>query len=193
MKGIAALLCICSLQLIWPRNYCNAQNVLPRRHLSFDEDWKFHPGNVSDPSRDFNYSIANIFSKTGGAAGTAIEPKYADTAWRTVNLPHDWAVELPFVNSPNYDVSHMVISLWVVCFLKQVSDGTGSIFCRRKDSGLRFQIWFDGIFRDANIWINGIYLGNNKSGYVGVAYDITDYLNYDKENIMVVRAGCNSI
>src|SRR5204862_6755235 len=33
----------------------------------------------------------------------------------------------------------------------------------------------------------GFYLGNNKSGYVGVAYDITDYLNYDKENILVVR------
>ena len=57
----------------------------------------------------------------------------------------------------------------------------------RKDSGLRFQIQFDGIFRDANIWINGIYVGNNKSGYVGAAYDITDYLNYDKENVIVVR------
>ena len=57
----------------------------------------------------------------------------------------------------------------------------------RKDSGLRFQIQFDGIFRDANTWINGIYLGNNKSGYVGVDYDITDYLNYDKENVIVVR------
>ena len=31
-------------------------------------------------------------------------------------------------------------------------------------------------------------MGNNKSGYVGVAYEITDYLNYDRENVIVVRA-----
>ena len=57
----------------------------------------------------------------------------------------------------------------------------------KKDSGQRFQIQFDGIFRDANIWINGFFLGNNKSGYVGTAYDITDYINYDKNNVVVVR------
>ena len=82
----------------------------------------------------------------------------------------------------------MAISLLEAYFLKQVLAGTGNIFdVDRKDSGQRFQIQFDGIFRDANIWINGIYMGNNKSGYVGVAYDITDYINYDKENVMVVR------
>ncbi len=58
----------------------------------------------------------------------------------------------------------------------------------RADSGQRFQIQFDGIFRDANIWVNGFYLGNNKSGYVGVAYDITDYINFDRDNVIVVRA-----
>ena len=57
----------------------------------------------------------------------------------------------------------------------------------RADSGHRFQIQFDGIFRDANIWINGFYLGNNKSGYIGASYDITDFINYDRENVLVVR------
>ena len=47
----------------------------------------------------------------------------------------------------------------------------------RADSGKRFQIQFDGIFRDANIWINGFYLGNNKSGYIGESYDVTDLYN----------------
>src|SRR5262249_4485713 len=55
------------------------------------------------------------------------------------------------------------------------------------DSGHRFQIQFDGIFRDATIWVNGFYVGNNKSGYIGCAYDITDFINFHKENIITVR------
>ena len=55
------------------------------------------------------------------------------------------------------------------------------------DSGHRFQIQFDGIFRDATIWVNGFYVGNNKSGYVGCAYDITDFINYYHDNIITVR------
>ena len=57
----------------------------------------------------------------------------------------------------------------------------------RSDSGQRFQIQFDGIYRDAACWINGFYLGNNKSGYVGASYDITHYLRYGQENTLVVR------
>ena len=57
----------------------------------------------------------------------------------------------------------------------------------KKDSGQRFQIQFDGVFRDANFWLNGFYLGNNKSGYVGCSYDVTDYIYFDKPNVLVVR------
>jgi beta-galactosidase len=58
----------------------------------------------------------------------------------------------------------------------------------RRDSGQRHSITFDGIFRDARIWVNGFYLGNNESGYIGVTYDITEYINYNSDNIIVVRA-----
>jgi beta-galactosidase len=56
-----------------------------------------------------------------------------------------------------------------------------------KDSGHRYQLQFDGIFRDARIWINGLYLGNNLSGYTGVEYDITDFINYNRDNVVTVR------
>jgi beta-galactosidase len=39
---------------------------------------------------------------------------------------------------------------------------------------------FDGIFRNATIWINGFYVGNNLSGYMGVGYDVTDFINIGK-------------
>ncbi len=83
----------------------------------------------------------------------------------------------------------MDISLLEVCSLPQALDGIGNtLLFPVADSGQRFQIQFDGIFRDASVWINGFYLGNNKSGYVGVNYDITDFINYDRNNVIVVRA-----
>ncbi len=82
----------------------------------------------------------------------------------------------------------MVINPLVVCFLKQVLAGIVNILLLQDaDSGHRFQIQFDGIFRNANIWLNGFYVGNNISGYIGASYDITDYINYDRENVLVVR------
>ena len=75
-----------------------------RKHINFDNDWRFHLGNASDASKDFNYGINVIFKKTGEAVGTAIDPKFKDSAWRKLDLPHDWAVELPFVQSKSFDV-----------------------------------------------------------------------------------------
>jgi len=157
--------------------------------INFDEGWRFHLGHASDPAKDFNFKIANIFSKSGGAALTAIDPKFKDSAWRNVQLPHDWAVELPFVNVDNFDVmAHGYKPVGGLFPETSIGWYRKHFDVDRRDSGQRFQIQFDGIFRDATIWINGFYLGNNKSGYVGVAYDLTDYINYDKENVIVVRA-----
>jgi beta-galactosidase len=159
-----------------------------RQHNNFDEDWKFHFGNAADPSKDFNYGISTIFSKTGAASGTAIDPRFKDSAWRQLDLPHDWAVELPFVNSKSFDVmSHGYKPVGGLFPETSIGWYRKHFTVSKKDSGQRFQIQFDGVFRDAQFWINGFYLGNNKSGYVGVAYDITDYLNYDRENVIVVR------
>lgn len=56
-----------------------------------------------------------------------------------------------------------------------------------KDSGQRFQLQFDGVFRNASFWLNGFYLGNNPSGYTGESYDVTDYIHFNKNNVLVVR------
>lgn len=75
-----------------------------QKRTSLDDDWRFHFGHAANAEKDFNYSIATIFSKSGGAAKTAIDPKFVDTTWTKVQLPHDWAVKLPFVYSDNFDV-----------------------------------------------------------------------------------------
>lgn len=160
-----------------------------RQQLNFDADWKFQFGHAANAEKDFNYTIATIFSKSGGAAKTAVDPKFDDSKWRQLNLPHDWAVELPFVYKDNFDVmAHGYKPIGGLFPETSIGWYRKHFTVAKADSGQRFQIQFDGIFRDANIWLNGFYLGNNKSGYVGVAYDVTDYINFEKDNVLVVRA-----
>ena len=166
----------------------NSFTTKAQKKINFDEGWKFHFGNAANPDKDFNYSTATIFSKSGAAANTAIDPKFKDSTWTSVSLPHDWAVDLPFENSTNFDVESHGFKP-VGGFYPETSIGwyRKHFLASKKDSKDRFQIQFDGIYRNASIWLNGFYVGTNMSGYVGKSYDITDYINFDKENVLVVR------
>src|ERR1035437_10741752 len=68
-----------------------------REHLLLDFGWRFHFGHATNVAQDFNFR--GNFSKTGnfGPAGTLL---FADSDWKAVDLPHDWAIELPFQNDP---------------------------------------------------------------------------------------------
>src|SRR5215204_3383999 len=76
-----------------------------RKRTGMDEGWRFHFGHASDPAKDYNYGIANIFAKSGATTSTALGAGFNDSGWRRLDLPHDWAVELPFVQSPSFDVT----------------------------------------------------------------------------------------
>jgi beta-galactosidase len=160
-----------------------------RKKTNIDKGWKFALGHAANAEKDFNYSISTIFSKSGAAPGTAINPGFNDSTWRNIDLPHDWAVELPFVNVDNFDVqSHGYKPLGGLFPATSIGWYRKYFTVLAADSGKRFELQFDGIYRDANIWVNGFYLGNNKSGYVAVNYDITDVIHFHKPNVIVVRA-----
>ena len=189
MKKPIIILTVCLILSACRSNAVSAQSSVQRKKINFDRDWKFHPGHAADPSKDFNFKVANIFSKTGKADETAIDPKFDDTKWQKLDLPHDWAVELPFEDSPNFDVmAHGYKPVGGLYPQNSVGWYRKSFFIAKPDSGQRFAIRFDGIYRDAMVWVNGFYLGTNKSGYIGVSYDLTDYLNFAGKNVVVVRA-----
>ncbi|HXD79072.1 MAG TPA: beta-galactosidase GalA [Puia sp.] len=176
------------LILLFIATAAQAQFATGRRHDNFDAGWKFHLGHATDPHRDFNYSIANILAKTGEAANTCIRADFDDRSWEDVRLPHDWAVSLPFVHVDNGDVDahgyHAVGALFpensIGWYRKQFTISPA-------DSGRRFVLRFDGIFRDSKVWINNCYLGGHFSGYGSAAYDITDFLRFHGRNEIVVR------
>ncbi len=159
-----------------------------QQRINIDEGWKFHFGNASDPSKDFNYGVATIFVKSGGVGGTAIDLKFDDSKWRTLNLPHDWAVELPFANVENHDVqNHGFKPVGGLFPATSIGWYRKHFTVAKADSGKRMMVQFDGIFRNASVWLNGYFLGQNQSGYVGVNYDLTDYLHFDQDNVLSVR------
>jgi beta-galactosidase len=160
-----------------------------RQRMNFDYDWKFHLGHATDPHRDFNYSIANILAKTGDAGNTCIRMDFDDRSWQSVQLPHDWAVGLPFERVSNDDVdAHGYHAVGALFPENSIGWYRKTFTLSHADSGRRFVLRFDGIFRDSKVWINGCYLGGHFSGYGSAAYDITDFIHFGSDNTVVVRA-----
>lgn len=134
------------------------------RPVLFDSGWKFH---------------------RGGALG-AEKPDFDDSQWRNVDLPHDWSIEdLPGTDSP---FSRDAIS--------QVNGGftTGGTGWYRKvfsmpDSaeGKRIVIQFDGVYQNAEVWLNDKYVGIHPYGYTAFRFDISDKVFFGTENVITVK------
>lgn len=133
------------------------QNGIERKQL-FDYDWKFFLGDVSEAkTNDFN-----------------------DMGWRELNLPHDWSIEGK-VNPKN------------------PTKGAGGYFPAgigwyRKtfqvpDSwkAKKTAIYFEGVYMNSEVFINGKSLGVYPYGYSSFSYDLTPYLNFGKENVIAVK------
>jgi beta-galactosidase len=66
-----------------------------RERINMDEGWRFSLGHAADPAKDFNFGMGKPLAKANEAEG-AVRPDFDDGTWRELDLPHDWAVELPF-------------------------------------------------------------------------------------------------
>ncbi len=159
-----------------------------REKLYMDRNWKFHLGDASNPAKDFNYGIDRVgFVKAGEGTGV-MRTDFNDSNWRTVDLPHDWAVELGFVNVKDDQVmSHGYKPIGALFPETSIGWYRKRFYINAADSGNRFVIHFDGVFRDYMVFLNGHFLGNCLSGYTGSSFDITDYTNYNSANEIVVR------
>lgn len=153
---------------------------------NIDDDWRFALGHASDTSKDFNFATGyfSYFAKTGFGDGPA-SPAFDDRTWRELDLPHDWAVEMPF--DPNGSHSHGYKAFGPRFPQNSVGWYRKVIEIPESDLGKKIYVTFDGIFRDADVFMNGFFLGNEPSGYLEQQYDVTDYLNYGGENYLVVR------
>jgi beta-galactosidase len=132
------------------------------RGQDFGHGWKFNRGDVS------------------GAQAS----NFNDTAWRTLDLPHDWSIELAFdANSPG-GAGEGYLDGGVGWYRKTFTLDPSS-------SGQRILIEFDGAYMNSQVWINGTSLGTRPYGYSSFEYDLTPYVTFAGSNVVAVRLDNN--
>jgi beta-galactosidase len=140
--------------------------------ILIDSGWRFHLGGMkSAEMTDFN-----------------------DSNWRNIDLPHDWSIEnLKGTDSP-FDSSA----------IGQVNSGFtvgGTGWYRKKlyvpitSKAKKVFVYFEGVYMNSDVYINGHPLGNHPYGYTSFQYDLTEHLIFGGDNILSVEVkneGVNS-
>ncbi len=158
----------------------------PREKILMDFGWRFALGHSYDTKKDFDNGSGyfSYFAKTGYGDGAASKD-FDDRGWRKLDLPHDWCVELPFDKRGSF--SHGYKAMGRNFPENSIGWYRKNFLIPESDLGKRIFVEFDGVFRNSIVWVNGFYLGNEHSGYLGFSYDISDYLNYGGDNVIAVR------
>ncbi|WOO39307.1 sugar-binding domain-containing protein [Rubellicoccus peritrichatus] len=126
--------------------------------FNFNADWLFHLGDIPE----------------------AFKTDQDDSSWRQLNVPHDWSAEQSFTQE---DAGGSTAFLpggigWYRKHFKMPDSASDQIT----------RIEFDGIYNNAEVWINGHYLGMRPYGYVPFSYDLTAHLNYgNQDNVIAVK------
>jgi beta-galactosidase len=149
----------------------------PRERLSLDAGWKFHLGD--------DWPKALRLDKAGANTGPASEKLFSDVAWRTVNLPHDWAIELPF--DKNADMNHGYRAVGPGFETNSIGWYRRAFELAKADEGKRIYLTFDGVYRDATVVVNGWIVRRHEGGYYPFREDITDVVKYGERNVVAVK------
>lgn len=127
------------------------------RRVSFNDNWRFLKAD----------------------APGAEQPAFDDSAWRALNLPHDWAIEGPFDSKYNPETGGLPTFgiAWYRKHFTIPADGRGKFY----------SVEFDGAMSNSTVWLNGHKLGGRPYGYSSFELDLTPFLNFGGPNVIAVR------
>ena len=148
----------------------------PRLEQPFDAGWLFHRGDLP------------------GAEDAA----FNDAGWRVLDVPHDWSIEdLPSATNSLPSLGGTPVGPFSLDSPGGASTGyvVGGTGWYRKhfalgaaNAGQLVSVLFDGVYMDADVWLNGQHLGNHPYGYTPFAFDLTSNLRRAGEtNVLAVR------
>jgi len=163
-----------------------------RERLLLDFGWRFHFGHANDAEKDFGYGSGRTgnFQKTGSFI-PASSLAFDDSDWKPVDLPHDWAIELPFQNDPDlrnkgfYPLGRNYPETSVGWYRRVFT-------LEEADKGKRITLEFDGAYRESMVVFNGFYIGRHSGGYDPFRFDVTDFANPGGRNVLLVRVDATS-
>jgi beta-galactosidase len=151
------LLTRCGATLFVSAMLASVSVAAAERRVSFNESWCFLKADAPD----------------------AEQPAFDDSGWRTLNLPHDWAIEGPFDSKYSPETGGLPIfgTAWYRKHFTMSADGRGKFY----------SVEFDGAMSNSTVWLNGHKLGGRPYGYSSFALDLTPYLNFGGQNVIAVR------
>ena len=159
-----------------PASVATAAEPAPHERLLMDFGWKFYLGN--------DWGIAQNLAKAGSGYGPTTTT-FSDASWRQVNLPHDWAIELPFDRKA--DGAHGFRAVGQAFPENSVAWYRRTFTLPQADAGRRLWLELDGVYRDSLVFVNGWCIGRHESGYSSARFDITDVANCGGENVVAIR------
>jgi Beta-galactosidase/beta-glucuronidase len=161
-----ALVCIIAAGLsstqanIGHRTTATAEDAGGDRNQNFDRSWKFvlvNPNNITDPKN---------------AYADAAQPGYDDSAWRNIDLPHDWSIELTPTPTGNTNGGTGFLQGGLGWYRKTFTLPPSM-------AGKRISVEFDGVYMDSYVYFNGHLLANHPYGYTGFNVDLTKLAHTD--------------
>ena len=146
---------ICLILFILTLQFAFAQKNL-RERILFDFDWKFAYGHPTDLTKDFNTgtSYFSYLAKAGYGDGAA-SANFDDRAWRKLDIPHDWAVEVPFDSKGSHSHGYKAVgrNFPEAC----VGWYRKHFFIDKADFGRQIFFDFDGVSRDRKTAVRVAY------------------------------------
>ncbi len=143
---------------------------------SMNAGWKFCK--VADiriaAEGDNDFDMFSGYTKTGAMVGPASD-SFSDSGWREVCLPHDWAVEEPFIEDGAQGGKPRGAAWYRKCFEAPAAWEGRRVFIR-----------FDGIACRSAVTVNNVRIASSESAYTPVSAEITDILNYGQPNQIAV-------
>lgn len=162
-KILLAIVCFMAIQGLY-----SAPQV---RKTCIDKNWKFHYGHLSG----------------------AYTPDYDDSSWRSIDLPHDWSIEEEAAKTTGEHIGPFAKNNMGQSATGQTVGGEGwyrkTIILDKEDEQKRILLYFEGVYSQAEIWVNGLRTYFNPYGYSSFRFDITDYLKpAGEKNTIAVKA-----
>ena len=199
----------CAASLVGLLGGLSRTPALARERDLIDAGWRFQLGDPADvttnvtvypeisnlaklQSGDINAEIQLEATRPDPVATHAgenvsfVQTNFDDSSWRQLDLPHDWAVELPF--DPTSDTGH---GFKPVGYSSSTTYNIGwyrrTFTLPANDAGQGLWLELDGVYRNALVWFNGHCIGREVSGYESCCFDVSQYANPGGTNVLVVR------
>lgn len=135
---------------------------------SLNNGWKFCEKDLSViPSSDKHEDVYG-YAKGGAAKGPA-SASFDDSDWETVNLPHDCLVTKEFTKEARATQGYKKRGICWYRFKFALPE---------EEKGKQILLEFEGMSCDAKVYVNGMLLKRNYSGYNSFSVDMTDMANY---------------